>query len=1337
MFVNLATNKISFDDPAKQALYNYVEDSIRAGLSDDAIISVYMSDNKDYTQDDIAFLRFVLRYIDLIGGRTQVPIEQYNDIVGDIHQRAQKLLAEDKEFDSEYDYLIRKEAAVANEYLRKTEEDNASQANENGDADNSEENVQDDTDDDPDEKDDSKSQSDDAHLDFDALLDKFIQEQLEQAGSEKDEDDEEDEDEDENDDEDEDEDEDEDDDCDSSDNDGYILFKDPILRTDDEFKNIICGQQCTTVPFFKSDRYFHVCIPYRRVGNKISYTVEVEMTHSRCHTVLVEAIQPHVFDDEEGCAYVMFDGDLLIPRRDVTSVDNVTISVNQKFIGGQGMQHKFKILCANSIFDFLTVERVAFFPGGPYSSSHQCDTTTSYVGFVAKTVRQINAHCVISSNISEAMSLPEYQYRLYDQTGRLVDSPMTEYGEDLNEGRALIHCGLGGFCGHSWKKGRYRVELVAFEKYTIASAQITIGDHNLEGEVDTLQMLAMLKSAVVKPHTQEEARTKLNRMIGLTEIKQKIEHLSNMASLRAKRKEQGMPVASPSLHACFVGNPGTGKTTVAEIIGQVYKEVGLLSRGHVVRVERRNLVGRYYDSELRAIEQAIDNAQGGVLFIDEAYSLYVKDDPRDPGRKVLEGLLTALSDESRRDWMLVLAGYPAEIEEMMNCNPGLKSRVSERFFFDDYTVEELMQIADLYCQQNQYLMSSEVRRHLQSVVTRDYGARDKHFGNGRYVINLMEHTVAANMAHRICRLENPSKRQLQTIEVEDIPSIRKVKSQSRGMAGLNQMVGLANLKRNITQHLNFVKMANMRMQLGMHTDMPPLHMIFTGNPGTGKTTVADFMGEIYASMGLLSKGDIIRVEKSDLVGEHVGETEQKVKSVLNRAKGNILFIDEAYQLCAKDGKNDFGANVIDTLLTTLSNDRVDMIVILAGYPADMERMMDMNEGLRSRFPYTFHFEDYSVEELLKIALNRANSNEYVMTPKAERLLQALIKREVLRKRSSFGNARFVTRLLASDILPRMATRLADTVKNPTKRQLKTIIAADIPISQDEADRIMRGGFDEEAIDVALGKLDALIGQAKVKRAIHNFVDMARYLNAQGERFVGRGLLKWNFVGNTGTGKSTVAIILADILRAMNLLDKGNIVEVRGEQIFNVSEYQCDNILRQAMERSRYGMLFIDGDAPEFRNMGTYRMTSEQLRIKLTSLTAESGGVGALVIAECTSPRQTLANSLAMNGIYDFDHTFIFDDYTAEELFEILRQRLATYRVRFTDEAALKMRAYIEALCSNRNLSFANARTMKLLARTIYEQVVLRESHDKTSPRRVVLLEDVKSYNWQQSRRLGY
>ncbi|MBO5983771.1 MAG: hypothetical protein J6P90_01980, partial [Rikenellaceae bacterium] len=183
MFVNLATNKISFDDPAKQALYDYVEESIRAGLLDDAIISMYMSTHEDYTPDDIAFLRFVLAYIDLIEGRTQVPKEKYNDIVGDINKRARELLAEDKEFEEEYSYLIRKETAIANEYLRKSED-----TDEEDDREEQGEDLQEDDDFDQDEEedkeDDSKSQSDDACQDFDALLDKFIKEQLEKATSE-------------------------------------------------------------------------------------------------------------------------------------------------------------------------------------------------------------------------------------------------------------------------------------------------------------------------------------------------------------------------------------------------------------------------------------------------------------------------------------------------------------------------------------------------------------------------------------------------------------------------------------------------------------------------------------------------------------------------------------------------------------------------------------------------------------------------------------------------------------------------------------------------------------------------------------------------------------------------------------------------------------------------------------------------------------------------------------------------------------------------------------------------------------------------------------------------
>lgn len=1269
--------------------FRWIEDRVREGLSDEQIIEKFKEWDPYWTEESMQFVRWVLYYFTLMQCRDVVP-EQENSASQKLEEIEQ--IAHEEGVD-DFEQLL--ETFITEQKSIKDEDE-------------------DDTDDDDDEDEILERKASEMLADLRALRRQAEAER--QAKEEENESAEADE---------------------SAEEEPTIVCKSVSVKAD---RNATCQDKeywpwNWYVGFFKQEHYIHIKVDYL-VSDECEDDMEVVIQNDRCHTIFQVKIFAAQLHENKGSVVFSLDGEELIPKR-ITATDKLDIVVRNLTTQQVLYRSAPQLICANTIFDTLHVERMAFFPVQYGADTLQCSTTTGYIEFVKKDLQQINVHCIISSTLGVDFDLYGMRITLYDQTGQSIESHSASLYKDSNSNTYVVYCGISCWKEIAWTEGRYKVEVQALGQ-TIMVASFRVGGHALEGEADVAQIVSMLRNtALSEGNTKKGALARLDEMVGLKSVKEKIHSLSRLSALAVRRQEMGLPVKGVSLHARFVGNPGTGKTTIAEIMGQIYKDLGLLSSGHVVRVERRNLVGRYYDSELRATEQAIESAQGGVLFIDEAYNLFVQDDPRDPGKHVLEALLTALSDEKRRDWMLILAGYPDEIELMMNANPGIKSRVNETFFFDDYNVEELMQIADLYCKRNKYKMSKEVRKHLEAVVMREYGARDKHFGNARYINNLMEQTIAANMAHRVSRIENPTKLQLQTIEVEDIPSLKEEKTKSRGMDGLNQMVGLTSLKHSISQHLNMVKLANMRIKRGLYTEMPPLHMVFTGNPGTGKTTVADYLGEIYASMGLLSKGDVIRVEKSDLVGAHVGETERKMKSILNRAKGNILFIDEAYQLCAKDGHGDYGENVIEALLTTLSNDKVDMIVILAGYPKDMERLLDMNEGLRSRFPYTFHFEDYSVEELHKIALQRAMAENYILTGKAERKLKALIKREVLRKRSSFGNARFVTRLLSAEILPRMATRLSNEVAEPTKRQLKTIVAEDIPITEAEVKRIEHGGFDDDAIDAALAKLDALVGQPKVKRAIHNFVDVARHLNTEGERFVGKGLLKWNFAGNTGTGKSTVAEILADILKAMNLLDKGNIVEVRGEQIYNVSEYQCDQVLRQAMERSRYGMLFIDGDAPEFRQANEYRMTNEQLRIKLTSLTAELGATGAVVIAECNSPRQTIANSLAINGIYDFDHTFFFDDYSSDELFEILKRRLAKHKVRFSLEAEAKIRKYIDSLCANRNLSFANARTMKHLGRTIYEQVILREIEDKTSPRKVVLLEDVENYIWQQPRKIGY
>lgn len=554
------------------------------------------------------------------------------------------------------------------------------------------------------------------------------------------------------------------------------------------------------------------------------------------------------------------------------------------------------------------------------------------------------------------------------------------------------------------------------------------------------------------------------------------------------------------------------------------------------------------------------------------------------------------------------------------------------------------------------------------------------------------------------------------------------------MDSLQEMIGLDSLKQNITEHLNYVKLLNARKKAGLKASIPPLHMIFTGNPGTGKTTVADFIGEIFHKMGLLEKGHVIRTDRSKLVGKWLGETEQKTEAAIEAAKGGVLFIDEAYSLFTndKDGdKRDFGNRVIETLLPKLSDDNFGTIVILAGYPAEMKLLMESNPGLQSRFPFTFHFEDYTPEELLEIAELTVHREGYRFTDEAREALFALIKKEYKTRDRHFGNARFVNRLISSQILPAMATRLANDgiyeMGNPDLQLLTTIERTDIPNESDEKELILSEKFDEQTIEQCLARLDRMIGLNSVKKAIHNFVKVARMLRENGKNFFGEIPLKWSFSGNTGTGKSTVAEIMADLLNAMNILDNGQFVEIKGEQLYNIPDYRVDEVLEDAMKRSQQGLLFIDGDSPKFKNTEN-TFDTEQLRIKLAQFTSSLPGAHALIIAENQAPRQELVELLIDNGAPEIDHTLIFEDYSQEELLDILKQMLSDKGFAFEQEAETIMRRYIKYLASDRYSCYANARTMKIVSQTIIQNIYVRLSDTKNqSPQTLILPSDVDCF----------
>ena len=275
-----------------------------------------------------------------------------------------------------------------------------------------------------------------------------------------------------------------------------------------------------------------------------------------------------------------------------------------------------------------------------------------------------------------------------------------------------------------------------------------------------------------EPEHDESLLSALDHLTGLRSVKEKLTVYERVVRFNKMRSERGLPSTTSPLHAMFLGSPGTGKTTVAKMMGAMLHRAGVLSKGHVVVRERATLLGQNYNSEAEKTIEAIEKAQGGILFIDEAYQLYQPNDPRDPGKFVIETLLTALADDSNRDWMLVLAGYSDQMKRMFDMNPGFKSRIpdSNIYVFDDFTESELMDIAEKYLKRNNYTLSADARHALSARLNADYARRDKTFGNARHVINMIQTEILTSMAVRVINAGLDDDISLTEIQASDIPS---------------------------------------------------------------------------------------------------------------------------------------------------------------------------------------------------------------------------------------------------------------------------------------------------------------------------------------------------------------------------------------------------------------------------------------------------------------------------------------------------------------------------------------------------------------------------------------
>jgi len=592
-----------------------------------------------------------------------------------------------------------------------------------------------------------------------------------------------------------------------------------------------------------------------------------------------------------------------------------------------------------------------------------------------------------------------------------------------------ITAGWGSNVKGSWRKDRYTAEIVFMDRL-LAVVPFEVNEEFEEGIAGVLlpnsQSPVVLNPEDDLGQSFEDVMARLESLIGLTDIKKQVRDHAKYIQFLQLRQEKGFEEKEEiNVHSVFIGNPGTGKTTVAGMMGKLYKKMGLLSKGHVHEVDRVDLVGEYIGQTAPKVKEAIEKARGGVLFIDEAYALArSNDDSKDFGREVIEILVKEMSN-GPGDLAVIVAGYPKEMKHFLDSNPGLKSRFKLHFEFSDYLPQELSRIADYACEQKGVFLPAGAKEKINEIIVDAYRTRDRTFGNARFVFDLIEKSKV-NLGLRVMSADNPRGMQKEELSLIQLEDVEKIDIQPRrdipeipidevlledSLNELNRLIGMENIKAQIHELVRLVRFYRETNRDVLNNFF--LHTVFIGNPGTGKTTVARILTQIYKALGVLERGHMLETDRQGLVAGYVGQTAIKTSEKVEQALGGVLFIDEAYALTMKAGagQGDFGDEAIQTLLKRMEDHRGAFFVFVAGYPDNMEHFLKANPGLSSRFDKVLKFDDYTPEELVQIALMMFSEKGLLPTPEAEDHLGRYLEFIYEYRDKYFGNARTVRSLV--------------------------------------------------------------------------------------------------------------------------------------------------------------------------------------------------------------------------------------------------------------------------------------------------------------------------------------
>ena len=761
---------------------------------------------------------------------------------------------------------------------------------------------------------------------------------------------------------------------------------------------------------------------------------------------------------------------------------------------------------------------------------------------------------------------------------------------------------------------------------------------------------------------------KVMKMVGLKVVKEKI--LELYESFLAERDLDPEAKVVQSHNFILLGNPGTGKTTAAKILAEFLAEIGIRSTSTFVESTGEALVRM----GINKVQREISKAKNGVFFIDEAYTLNPSSNA--DGKAIAE-LLLDVAESKRHEITIILAGYKDDIEDkLFNFNSGFASRFPYVFTFDDYSDEELGSIFRQMCVEKHWKYASEdVIRAAARRVGRGRGR--KTFSNARAVRALFENAYRQALRR--------GRNHAQTFILADVlgpkPSMDTGSDLKAALDELNRTIGLTSVKNEIFRLVNMAS-NNYDRELRGEKPLPvTLNRVFFGNPGTGKTKVAKLYGRILKGLGLLSDGQCELKQPKDFIGAVVGESQNKTAALIQRCTGKVLIVDEAYGFFGSS----FGADAVNALVGLVHNaPGEDIAIIMIGYEKQMRKMFrEMNEGLARRFSLNnpIIFEDYTDEELGRVAIKFAEANELTL-PLSVR--EALTRSVGSQKYSpSFGNAGTVINMITNAMA-------ALTLRNPNS---KILCLEDLGLSSTREDPIavIEKEFKMEHIVLELKMLRAVIEQCErdgedIKEHVKNYV----------------------FVGNPGTGKTTVARKMADFLHNLGLLGRSNVVVRSGLELQGSYLGQTKDKVIEAMTEAQGGVLFID-EAYSLGSQDSHgsRFAQEAVDQLVASMT-EPEHLNRTVIILAGYPGKMDAMLQANQGLSSrFRGRMNFPDWDVGDCVTFITRQIRKRNKCFDDAATDQLKSGIAEIHSRPG--WANARDCITLISNLYQSRASRQS----------------------------